>query len=613
MQANPCFRRRALAAVLLALLGGSAIAAPLRLDDGVRATFAPRVNFAATQAQPEFDQFIVNFTPDSAPERDARVRLGAFERAAAARGSYFRFEYVRPLAAGGHVVRLRDVRADRSLSVDPAEAQALMVELARDPDVTYVEPDIRLNHFFTPNDPLYPQQWAYFSDTAGINLAGGWQYANGTGVTVAVIDTGIVPHSDLNANVVGGYDFISDAATARDGDGRDPNPNDEGDWWANSECGPSVPPAEPSSWHGTHVAGIIAALTNNNNAVAGVAYGAKVVPIRVLGKCGGSLSDISDAITWAAGGSVAGVPANPNPAKVINMSLGGQASCGVAMQNAINSAVNAGTVVVAAAGNSSADVKNFVPAGCNNVVAVAALTSGGKLASFSNFGDKIDVAAPGVGILSTLNAGTSVQGAESTRKYDGTSQAAPQVAGLAAMILSKGPKTPAAVENLLKCQARTVDCAFDSPKSCGWGVIDTLRTMKAVASNLTICAQTADNPLFWPSTFTNDNDYTIPGASMVESPNTVWGRHGNASANMQVTLKIKPLNIFSLISVHDYKIELVAPDGTAYLLFNHLNALPASYAVDVSSEVANGLWKLRVSNTAGGNNGIIDTWTLKFN
>ena len=612
MQANPCFRRRALAAILLALLGGSASAAPLRLDDSVRAAFEPRVNFAATEAQAEFDQFIVNFTPDSVPERDARVRLSAFDRAAAARGGFFRFEYVRPLAAGGHVVRLRDAaRPDQRLSVDPAEAQALMVELARNPDVTYVEPDIRLTHAFTPNDPLYPQQWAYFSDTAGINLGGGWQYANGAGVTVAVIDTGIVPHSDLSANVIGGYDFISDAATARDGDGRDANPNDEGDWWDNSECAGAV--SEPSSWHGTHVAGIIAAVTNNNSGVAGVAYGAKVVPIRVLGKCGGSLSDISDAIVWASGGSVAGVPANPNPAKVINMSLGGQANCGVAMQNAVNSAVNAGTVVVAAAGNSSADVKNFVPAGCNNVVAVAALTTAGKLASFSNYGDKVDVAAPGVGILSTLNAGTTVQGAESTRKYDGTSQASPQVAGLAAMILSKGSKTPAAVEQLLKCQARTVDCAFASPKSCGWGVIDTLRTMKAVATNLTVCAQTVDNPLFWPSTFTNDNDYTIPASSMVESPNTVWGRYGNASANMVVTLKVKALSKFGLISVHDYKIELVSPDGTAFLLFNHLNVLPASYSVNGSGEIANGLWKLRVSNTAGANNGIVDTWTLKFN
>src|SRR5690606_31257016 len=156
---------------------------------------------------------------------------------------------------------------------------------------------------------------------------------HGNGVVVAVLDTGITRHGDLDANVLPGYDFISDAGKANDGDGRDNDPSDPGDWVTLNQC-PGGNRAENSSWHGTHVAGTIAAVTNNAKGVAGTAFGARILPVRVLGTCGGYDSDIADAIVWAAGGSVSGVPTNANPAEVINLSLGGGGACGRTSQNA---------------------------------------------------------------------------------------------------------------------------------------------------------------------------------------------------------------------------------------------------------------------------------------
>jgi serine protease len=216
---------------------------------------------------------------------------------------------------------------------------------------------------------------------------------------------------------VGGYDFISDAAIANDGGGRDADATDPGDWTAANECAAGEP-ASNSSWHGTHVAGTIAAKTNNGVGVAGVAYNAKIVPVRVLGKCGGYTSDIADAIIWASGGTVTGVPANANVAKVINMSLGGGGACDTTTQNAINSARSRGTVIIVAAGNENQNASNSNPANCAGVVAVAATGKTGGRASYSNYGTVVDVAAPGgdgsYSILSTLNAGTKVRAPTTT-------------------------------------------------------------------------------------------------------------------------------------------------------------------------------------------------------
>ncbi|WP_371280305.1 S8 family serine peptidase [Dokdonella sp.] len=392
----------------------------------------------------------------------------------------------RTLATGAELVTVTRTKDSARLSgnSNEARAQAVMVAFARNSAVAYVEPDRIMRPVFSPNDTSYSAQWDLFESTGGMNQPSAWDISTGSGIRVAVIDTGITPHSDLSGQTVGGYDFISTSSAARDGNGRDSNPNDEGDWFGTNECG--VPYSSNSSWHGTHVAGTIAAATNNSKGVAGVAFGAKVVPVRVLGKCGGSTSDIVDAIVWSSGGSVSGVPSNPNPARVINMSLGGSGSCG-SFQAAVNTARNNGTVVVVAAGNSNANVSGFSPANCSGVISVAATDRQGNRASYSNYGSGITLSAPGGetatqsnGILSTLNNGTTTQGSEGYAYYQGTSMAAPHVAGLAAQMLAVNSSlTPDQVRNAMTANARALPGSCSG--GCGAGIINSLATLQSLA------------------------------------------------------------------------------------------------------------------------------------
>ena len=297
---------------------------------------------------------------------------------------------VRTTAFGSQVLKV-----DRRLSLDEAARLAQDIA-ASDPNVEYAEPDRIMRKTFTPNDSRYNEQWHYFEAAGGINAPAAWDKSTGSGVVVGVVDTGYRPHADLVANILPGYDFISDTFVANDGNGRDSDASDPGDWINAGECGPGDPAAfESSSWHGTHVSGTIAAVTNNANGVAGIAFNAKVVPARVLGKCGGFTSDIADAIVWVTGGTVSGVPANANPAKVVSISLGGTGACDTTTQNAINSARSRGASVIVAAGNSNANASNFSPANCTGVVTVAAVGRNGGKASYSNFGATVEVAAPG--------------------------------------------------------------------------------------------------------------------------------------------------------------------------------------------------------------------------
>ncbi len=349
--------------------------------------------------------------------------------------------------------------------------------IAADPAVEYAEPDAIMQ--IQVNDPQFNQQWHYTKPGTGINLEDGWTKSTGNGVVTAVIDTGYRPHADLAGNLLlPGFDFISDTTVSNDGDGRDSDASDPGDW-----CPPSRP---ESSWHGTHVAGTVAAVTNNALGVAGVARNARVVPVRVLGKCGGYLSDIVDGMRWAAGLSVPGVAANPNPAKVLNLSLGGSGSCGASYQNAINDIVAAGSTVVVAAGNSNADASGFRPANCNGVITVAATNKAGARSYYSNYGTVVEIAAPGGetysvtsdGVLSTLNAGTTTPGADSYAFYQGTSMAAPHVAGIAALLYQLKPGiTPAQVLSALQSTAQPFPSASNATyqcdtAKCGAGIAD---------------------------------------------------------------------------------------------------------------------------------------------
>ncbi|WP_052684973.1 S8 family serine peptidase [Lentzea aerocolonigenes] len=408
---------------------------------------------------------------DEEPEQEIIVKF----REGASRGDALEKSRTRAVADssdGAEVLASRDA------------AESIRVLLARG-DVEYAEPNIVLQATAVPNDPLWPQQWHYWEAVGGIGLSPAWdQGPSGLGQRVAVIDTGRTAHPDMNANYVGGYDFISNAATARDGNGRDANPMDQGDWTTGT-CGP----ARPSSWHGLHVAGTVAALRNNATGGTGVAPSAKVVPVRVLGMCGGTIADIAAAIVWAAGGAVPGVPANAFPARTLNLSLGGpSASCPVTLQNAINTARNVhGATVVVAAGNDAVNASGATPANCAGVITTGATDRQANRASYSNFGASVEICAPGGetspvvanGVLSTMNAGATVPAGSIYKHYQGTSMATPHVAGVVALMQharvqhAKPLLTPAQV--LLHLKAK----ALPPAAQCGKGLLDARASVAA--------------------------------------------------------------------------------------------------------------------------------------
>ena len=410
-----------------------------------------------------------------------RARAGTMSAPAAAATA----SMVRKLAIGADLVRI-------SRAMDKAELASLVKEIAADPTVKFVEVDRLLQHTgpdvqpnLVPDDGFYAQyQWHLKNTPGGTNAEPAWDIAQGNGVVVAVIDTGIVPHPDMDANMLPGYDFISLASISRrPTDGRAPGAYDFGDWTTAGDCGNAAAPARNSSFHGTHVAGTVAERTNNGIGMAGVAFNAKVLPIRALGRCGGFTSDIADAIVWASGGSVAGIPDNIYPAEVINLSLGGSGTCAAASQTAINIAVSRGTTVVVAAGNSNGDVANFSPASCSNVISVAAAGIAGGRASYSNYGPLIDLAAAGGGgnvdgangfVWQAINTSPTSPdlGNPSYGGKAGTSMAAPHVAGVVALVQSAvdTPLTPAQMETLLKSSVRPFPATPD--RVIGTGLLD---------------------------------------------------------------------------------------------------------------------------------------------
>lgn len=448
-------RQSILAAATAVALSSAAFAAPaVAADAGV-------ANLATLQAGQSADQFIVKYREGTAPQSDmANVQSSLDNVAKSARtGNKLGLQQVRRISTGADVIR-----ANRKL--DRVEAATLMRQIAADPNVEYVEVDQLLQSAFTPNDTHYASnQWHYFEAAGGIRADKAWNSSTGEGTVIAVLDTGITNHSDLNANVTNGYDMISDSTMSGKPGGRSSDPSDPGDYFQGGN----------SSWHGTHVAGTVAAVTNNNKGVAGVAFDAKIQPVRVLGRGGGYTSDIADGITWASGGNVSGVPSNGNPAEVINMSLGGGGSCNSTTQAAINGATSRGTTVVVAAGNSNANANGFTPASCNNVISVASTTRSGGRSSFSNWGPRIDVAAPGSDIASTVNTGTKAPASEGYSLMSGTSMAAPHVAGVVALMQSAavangGAKTPAQIESAMKSTLRSFPVSID--KSIGNGIVD---------------------------------------------------------------------------------------------------------------------------------------------
>lgn len=432
--------------------------------------------------------------PATAQEADAaRVivkfkALGPLMRAARERGE--RGPQQAAALAGRHALALRDgrmidarsqvVHGDRTLS-----SAALAARLARDADVEYAVPDERRHALALPNDPLLPAstgaalpagQWYLQPPSAtlvsAINAVGAWTLTTGSSsLVVADVDTGVLfNHPDLANKLLAGYDFVSSTTTAGDGGGRDGDATDPGDWTTAGQCG-SGQAATNSSWHGTQTASLIGAQTNNGLGMASVGYDVKVLPVRVLGKCGGTDSDIIAGMLWAAG--LTSVPtANPNPAKVINLSLGGSGSCNAAYQDAINQLVAAGVTIVVAAGNEEG-LAVGVPANCSGVIAVAGVRHAGTKVGFSSIGPEVAIAAPGGNcvntsgaclypILTATNTGTTTASStgytysNSSNYAVGTSFATPMVAGAAALMLSANPSLkPAQIKSLLQGTARS--------------------------------------------------------------------------------------------------------------------------------------------------------------
>jgi serine protease len=376
---------------------------------------------------------------------------------------------------GAVLKRLRSTSSKRSdlyraEGLDRQGTLRLIQTLALRPQVARVQ----VNHLFratsVPNDPDYSRQWHY----RAINLEDAWDITEGSSdVTVAVVDSGVLSgHPDLKGKLYPGYDMVSDLTQALDGDGRDANPEE--------------PATENDSFHGSHVAGIIAANSNDGQGTAGVSWGARILPVRVLGWQVGSTLDIIDGLLWAAGVRVQGTPINAHPASVINLSLGAKGSCvnDPLFQEALDQVHTLGVSVVVAAGNDGIDARGTTPASCEHVITVGATTISGARATYSNDGPAIAVMAPGGDTRTDLNGdglGDGVVSSGWDRQSQrfvsvveaGTSMAAPHVSGLIALLKSVRPSLlPDEALAILTATAHDLSRTSGCQRGCGAGLID---------------------------------------------------------------------------------------------------------------------------------------------
>jgi len=413
----------------------------------------------------------------------------------------------------GHILHVvRQMSGNATLlrleaAVDRATAETLAARIDSRADVRYAVPDYRRWPSLAPDDPQYPDQWylhAATNESGAANLPEAWDITTGAAATVvAVLDTGILAsHADLS-RLLPGYDFVvnNSALNIQENDpdpGRDADPSDPGDAVAQNECG--FNDATTSSWHGTLVTGVIAATSDNSLGIAGINHRTAILPVRVLGKCGGTDSDIVDAARWAMGLPVPDIPNNPNPAKVINLSLGGVGPCTAVYQDAFDDAEREGVTVVVAAGNDRFDLNDIdiAPAVCDGAFTIAATTRQGAQASYTNFGVRVDIAAPGgdapntvsEGILTTSDGGSTAPLNDSVYEpVIGTSFSTPVVSGIISLALAVNDSlTPEQLKQILMLNARkfpdgTSDGVGDCTTSrCGAGLVDAHAVVDAVAS-----------------------------------------------------------------------------------------------------------------------------------
>ncbi|MDR7136216.1 serine protease [Lysobacter niastensis] len=615
---------------LLGLIGGvAATTDAAEVSQAVKSSTkaAPRsvMRYTPDRApvQNRFNRFIVKYRTANGARRTtaameqlanaAAKGAGLVQVAATARSAAkpLQMRHVRRMAAGGEVL-------SSSRPLDAAETSALLARLRQDPDVVYAQPDyFKYRQDVIPNDPRFADlQWDYTDPVAGLGAPAAWEGSTGTGVVVAVIDTGYVDHRDLAANMVPGYDFISwygqteDGQlypdVAADGDGRDADAHDPGDFLDGSEafCNGMV---SDSSWHGTHVAGTVAAVTNNAIGVAGVAYGAKVQPVRVLGKCGGLTSDIADGLTWASGGSVPGVPANPTPAEVVNMSLGGGYRCeeDPATQDAINGALSRGTTVVVAAGNNNMNAENFSPAGCSGVITVGATGIDGGRSYFSNYGPAVTLSAPGGNATSGSDGDTawiwSLGNSSRTtpvaspagdvlRGMIGTSMASPHVAGVVALMQSASvaaghaPLTPALVKAVLRAKTKPFAIVPPVSQQVGTGIVDAPAAVAVAIAGV------------------REEDLATPLINRAPLPSQGVAAGESALYRFTVPAGVRSLNLRSYGGTGDvslYVARNVLPTTTSYLMSS---ARLGNAEAMVLSNPAAGTYYLRMVGVAAASN-----------
>ncbi len=554
-------------------------------------------------------------------EKNAPASKDRMQRLSAAAGVELR--YFRAMSGDAHVLRLPD-----HLSV--AELEGILDSLAALPDVEYVEPDQIMFPLLTPNDPQYDSQWHYFEEY-GINLPEAWDITTGSsGVKIAVVDTGITDHVDLAGRWVGGYDFITNVPTANDDNGRDSDPHDPGNWITSAESSSGTfagCPVTNSNWHGTHVAGTIGASGNNSNGVTGINWVSKIVPVRVLGKCGGFISDAADGMRWAAGLSVIGVPANANPAKVLNLSFGGPGVCSATYQNAIDAINAVDAIIVVAAGNnsSSLNTNSFQPANCNGVLTVAATDRGGDKAYYSNYGTIVKISAPGGeviptlqnGVLSTLNTGTTSPGADTYGYYAGTSMSAPHVSGVVSLMLSIDSSL-----NLTEVIQILQNTASDFPSgsscnssTCGSGIVNAASALDVLGPPPATATSTKTNtPTKTPTqTATKTNTPTLTPTKTPTSTPTVTATATNTLANMPpvvssiIRADTDPTAALSVNYIVTFSESVMGVDtadfslttsGASSVTVSGLSGSGSSYTVTVNTGVGNGTIRLDVPASA---------------
>ncbi len=481
-------------------------------------------------------------------------------------------------------------------------SEALAARLAAQADVEYAVPDRRKKRAAAPNDPRYTTagtpgassggpvagQWYLRAPTSSvrsaINAEAAWDITPGrSSVVVAVLDSGVrFDHADLVGKLLPGYDFVdadrdgngnllvpSSFLTAKDNDGRDDDPSDQGDGITEREANlagglfegctafdstTGQYAEELSSWHGTQVSGLIGALTNNGIGMASVGRNVRVLPVRVLAKCGGWDSDILAGMRWAAGITVPGVPVPPTPAKVLNLSLGGGTTCTSAYRDAVAEINARGVVIVASAGNGNGHAVSE-PASCSGVIGVGGLRHEGNKVGYSDIGPELTISAPAGNcvnedpsqpclypILTTSNRGDfdpvlhTGGGSIYTDAFNvtvGTSFSAPLVAGTVALMFSvNSTLPPAEVRRLLMASARDfpslagldacvapngsdqLDCNCTT-STCGAGMLDAASAVTAAKGPLVRIGATPSQPVAGRAlTLTSSQTVLVSGRSI---------------------------------------------------------------------------------------------------